>query len=125
MRNIKKYEEFKTNESFLGTALFLGALFCLYKFFKGFLKRGAVQDKEIRFIIQGLLTDLKTISTEEQAKKDIAVNEFNDRFFIRIKNTTQDIRILKKEKILMIGNHKLVLTDYEYDELVKILKTFL
>lgn len=124
---VKKYSESLNEEfDFTQTALYVGSLFFLYKFWKGFFKNYA-NKRSLRETSRQLLGAIKILMEEVKSGRDknaIAINDFNDRIFIRVKGFDKDIRIFKETKIVQMGDDvKIQLSDNDYEELIKIIGT--
>lgn len=126
MKHIKEFNSY--NESFLDTAMWFIIGWSFYKFMKGLiLSKLSNKLEEIdaanREAINQLLIGLKD-------KKNISVNDFADRYFIRVNiyGIDFDIRILKDEKILLLDSSSLSsqakykLTNNEFEDFMSLIK---
>lgn len=128
-KNMKHIKEFKSyNESFIDAAMWFIIGWSFYKFMKGLiLSKISNKLEEIdtanRKAINQLLIGLKD-------KESISVNDFVDRYFIRVNiyGIDFDIRILKNEKILLLDSSSLSsqakykLTDHEFEDFMSLIK---
>lgn len=123
MKHIKEFNSY--NEGFMETAMWFIIGWSFYKFMKGLLysKISDKIDNASRSVIEGLLDGLKD-------KKNISVNDFADRYFIRIElyGNEYDIRLLKEQKILILDSSvltrqlKFSLTNDEFENFISLIK---
>jgi len=126
MKHIKEFNSY--NESFMETAMWFMIGWSFYKFMKGLIiskldKKLNEIDAVNRDAISQLLAGLKD-------KKSISVNDFVDRYFIRVDlyGVEFDIRLLKDQKILLLDSSNLTkqvefdLTDNEFDDFIALIK---
>ena len=124
---IKKYSE-SLNEEFDFTQILLqvGAMYFFYKFWKAFFAKYAAE-RTLKASSKSLLGAIKSLMDDVKSGRDknaIAINDFNDRIFIRVKGFDKDIRIFKETKTVQMGNDvKIPLSDNDYAELIKIIGT--
>lgn len=123
MKHIKEFNSY--NEGFMETAMWFIIGWSFYKFMKGLLysKISNKMEQADKNIIGGLLQGLKD-------KKNISVNDFADRYFIRVNihGIDFDIRLLKDEKILLLDSStlknqlKFSLTNDEFEDFISLIK---
>jgi hypothetical protein len=126
MKHIKEFKSY--NESFIDAAMWFIIGWSFYKFLKGLiqsklLKRIETINKSNRDAIEQLLNGLKD-------KESISVNDFADRYFIRVNlyNNEYDIRLLKEQKVILMDGGILTkqivlpLTNDEYEEFISLIK---
>lgn len=126
MKHIKEFNSY--NEGFMETAMWFIIGWSFYKFMKGLLYSKISNkidqlDKANRAAIEGLLDGLKD-------KKSISVNDFADRYFIRVElyGNEYDIRLLKEQKVLILDSSALIrqlkfsLTNDEFETFISLIK---
>lgn len=122
MKHIKYFEKF--NESLL--TFVTGTLLSLFIY--NLIKRRKISknsDEISKKMIEDLLDSLKNYPNVKSQ-----VTDYNDRYFIRMERTKSsfwDIRLMKKEKVLLLyvseikGQFKFKLSDKEYDDFIEVL----
>lgn len=117
MKNIKNFE------SFGETFMLVAAGWFFYKFMKGLIK-SRLRNKEKKSdddYLNNIINLLKDI-------KNIPVNDFNDRYFMRVNlaGKEYDIRLFKETKMLNISgddnfNYDIKLTENDFNNFLKII----